>query len=320
MGRESNSVEPSRHFLSAIAWLSLTVLVAIVVIGTARGAGYVVAFDTGSTAKAVAIFAGIGSFALICTQIAPRCVAPVASFFVLMLAGIAAGTLSMVGQMFGFPLIDGQLAAADQWLGVTAADVVGLTVAIPGAPRALAIVYVLSPILILISAFALGIIGRTERAWELCAAFCFCLLVATVVSFLFPAVGAFEHSGLAARYGDQLPGGSGVYHLESFHSLRGSTKVVIDPFRLEGLVTFPSFHTAMALMTAAAWRDDPWLRWPMIAWNTLVVVSTVPIGGHYLVDLIGGAVSWFAIYRYGPAWAEAIMSPAIPPLLEAEPA
>lgn len=57
----------------------------------------------------------------------------------------------------------------------------------------------------------------------------------------------------------------------------------------------------MALMTAAAWRDDPHLRGPMIVWNAGVIVSTIPIGGHYVVDLAGGALTWFLVYRFGPS-------------------
>ena len=254
------------------------------------------------------MLAAIAALAMLCRSISARCAVAVGSFFVLLSAAAATGILSMVGQMFGFPLIDGSLAAADRLLGVTASDVVRMTVAIPGAPRILAVVYVLSVMLVLISGFALGMLGRAERAWELCAAFSFCILVATVVSFLFPAVGAFEYSGIAKAYGSQLPHGSGVYHLPGFYALRGAHQLVINPFNLDGLVTFPSFHTSMALMTAAAWRDDRFLRLPMIGWNVLVILSTIPIGGHYLVDLVGGAAAWFVIFHYGPGWSDALMS------------
>lgn len=300
------------HARSAFLWLSVTVVVAAIVIAAAFAAGLRVAFDTGETTRALLIMSGIGLFAFCCRNVAPRCAVALASFFVLMLAGAAAGTLSMVGQMFGLPLIDRWLAAADEQLGITALDIVRIVVAAPILPKLLAITYVLSPLLILISAFVLSIMGRTQRVWELCAAFSFCLLVATVMSALFPAIGAFAYSGIAAVHGSQLPGGSGVYHLEAFHALRGASEVVINPFKLQGLVTFPSFHTAMALMTTAAWRDTPLIRRPMIAWNALVVVSTIPIGGHYIVDLVGGAATWLAIFRFGPKWIERVALSATP--------
>jgi membrane-associated phospholipid phosphatase len=96
--------------------------------------------------------------------------------------------------------------------------------------------------------------------------------------------------------------------LEVLHAIRNSSRMVINPMELYGLVTFPSFHTAMALMTAAAWRDDRYLRWPMFIWNALVILSTLPIGGHYVVDVIAGALTWFLVFRYGAAWANFIIS------------
>jgi membrane-associated phospholipid phosphatase len=46
----------------------------------------------------------------------------------------------------------------------------------------------------------------------------------------------------------------------------------------------------------------------MFVWNALVIVSTVPVGGHYLIDLIAGALTWFLVFRYGTRWAEALVS------------
>jgi membrane-associated phospholipid phosphatase len=80
--------------------------------------------------------------------------------------------------------------------------------------------------------------------------------------------------------------------LEHLFALREARTFVIDPTQLAGVATFPSFHTALALMTAAAWRDVPTIRAAMFAWQALVIVSTIPIGGHYVVDLIAGAACW----------------------------
>lgn len=31
-----------------------------------------------------------------------------------------------------------------------------------------------------------------------------------------------------------------------------------------------------------------------LAWNTIVIASTLPIGGHYTIDLVGGTLLWLA--------------------------
>ena len=66
---------------------------------------------------------------------------------------------------------------------------------------------------------------------------------------------------------------------------------------LVGYVTFPSFHAAAACLFAwSAWQVR-WLRWPGFALNLLMAISTIPAGGHYLVDVFGGvAVALAAVW------------------------
>jgi membrane-associated phospholipid phosphatase len=63
---------------------------------------------------------------------------------------------------------------------------------------------------------------------------------------------------------------------------------------LDGVISFPSFHATMALITAAMWRKNPLAFLAAGAWSLLVLLGTVPCGGHYLVDLIGGGAIWAA--------------------------
>jgi membrane-associated phospholipid phosphatase len=56
-----------------------------------------------------------------------------------------------------------------------------------------------------------------------------------------------------------------------------------------GLVTFPSFHTMLGLVLIWAVRKTV-LFWPSLFLNGAMVVSTVAIGGHYLIDVVAGIV------------------------------
>jgi membrane-associated phospholipid phosphatase len=292
-----------RQSVSAAFWLCALFAAMAAVIGTAEVSGYHVAFDVIPTLKALGIAAAFGVLALIGMKAAPRPALISAAFLLVWIGGVAGGIVSMVGQMFGQPLIDPWLARADSLLGISSGDVVRTVVAVPFAARALYSIYFASVVVLFLTAVMLAGLRRTERLWEFCGAYSFCLLVSTLCSAVFPAAGAFDHYRLADTFGSQLPYGSGVYHLAALQELRGASSLVINPFGLQGLVTFPSFHTSMALMTAAAWRDDRYLRWPMIAWNAVVIFSTVPIGGHYLIDLIAGGLLWLAAFRYGPVWS-----------------
>ena len=59
---------------------------------------------------------------------------------------------------------------------------------------------------------------------------------------------------------------------------------------LEGLITFPSFHTAIAILFAwAVWRT-PYVWFAGLVTNVLMILSTPLSGSHYVIDLAGGAV------------------------------
>jgi hypothetical protein len=81
---------------------------------------------------------------------------------------------------------------------------------------------------------------------------------------------------------------AGIWHVAHFEALRPGAMRAIDPAAIEGLVTFPSFHTALAMITAWALLRTRWLAAPAAALNALVVASTVPVGGHYFLDVPAG--------------------------------
>lgn len=213
-------------------------------------------------------------------------------------AGSVAGAISLLGLSFRLPMIDDQLAAADRMIGFPAPAFVQWCAARPMVADLLGLAYISSFPLLFLSAIALSAMKCEHRAWELCFMFATCILAAVLCATFFPAVAAFTHYGIPPEIRAGLPVGSGIYHLPALHAFREGAAVVLDPLSLQGVVTFPSFHTALALMTIAAWRGIPSVFWPMLAWNAVVIVSTIPIGGHYGVDLIGGALLWVAVMRF----------------------
>jgi membrane-associated phospholipid phosphatase len=65
---------------------------------------------------------------------------------------------------------------------------------------------------------------------------------------------------------------------------------MVELSNLDGIVTFPSFHAAAAVLLAWAASGIPFLRYPMIALNFLMLISAIPIGGHYAIDVIAGSL------------------------------
>lgn len=84
---------------------------------------------------------------------------------------------------------------------------------------------------------------------------------------------------------------------------------MLKPFLIEhpeGLVTFPSFHTALAVIFAYSMRGIRYIALPVYALNAMLILATLPQGGHYLVDVVAGlavaamsikSVSWIARIR-----------------------
>jgi len=57
-----------------------------------------------------------------------------------------------------------------------------------------------------------------------------------------------------------------------------------------GLVAFPSFHVVWATLLAYSFRHKKFWFYPMALFNVIIILSTIMLGWHYLIDVIGGIV------------------------------
>jgi hypothetical protein len=116
------------------------------------------------------------------------------------------------------------------------------------------------------------------------------LLITIALSGFVPAIGHLPHAA-------QVP---------SVIALRSGTMRTIALSHTQGLITFPSFHTSLALTLLYASRRSPWLL-PLTCMLTVAVLLSVPSeGGHYLTDMIGGvAVAIIAGAIVPRSWAPA---------------
>jgi PAP2 superfamily len=77
---------------------------------------------------------------------------------------------------------------------------------------------------------------------------------------------------------------------EIIAELRSTNPIHMAIANLEGIVSFPSFHTCMALIAAWCCRGR-WYTFTLGVANAAAILIATPIfGGHYLVDLIGGLI------------------------------
>ena len=129
------------------------------------------------------------------------------------------------------------------------------------------------------------------RQWML--AFGLALVATAAISVFTPAVAAFVYLDLTPQVYANIA--STVYtHVPTLEALRAGTLHSIRLDNLEGLITFPSFHTSAALMYIWALRTVPFVRWPAIVLNCALMAATPVDGAHYFIDLVGGAAVAFA--------------------------
>lgn len=198
----------------------------------------------------------------------------------------------------GRPLVDDRLAVCDAALGFHLPAVVAWVQRHPLAGLFLQIAYSsLLPQTLLVIA-VLGLTGRHRELHGFLMPFFLSLVLVLVAFALWPAAGPF------AQYGFE-PSAVQRRYLDHLHGFRNGVYTVISWRAAEGLVTFPSFHTAAALLLAYALR---WNRWSFVCSalvNLAVIVGTLTTGWHYLVDVLGGvalAVTAVALCRAMERW------------------
>lgn len=183
---------------------------------------------------------------------------------------------------FAMPLVDGRLAAFDAACGVNvprirqwAEDYPKLSVLLRFAYDTL--LYQTAAVIGL-----LGLRGDRRRLESFVLAFMLAAVMALVLFTLMPANGPFVNYRFPASADQER-------FLEHFRSLREGSRILVSYRGAEGLITFPSFHVAWALLLTWAFRGH-W-RWfaAFAVLNSLVVVSTMTTGWHYFADVLGGA-------------------------------
>jgi membrane-associated phospholipid phosphatase len=110
-----------------------------------------------------------------------------------------------------------------------------------------------------------------------------------ILQFLFPAAGAYAWFKPAPQLFSNLSGDAGMWHYRVLTMLRSGQPFTYLQSQATGLVTFPSFHTVLAIVTTYAVRGIRVVFPALLVLNTIVIVSTVPEGGHYVIDVVAGA-------------------------------
>jgi PAP2 superfamily len=123
--------------------------------------------------------------------------------------------------------------------------------------------------------FLIGSISRPgdrngEIIWHLCISLA---LTCAIFSFT-PALGHVAHIG--------------TDWMTTLIMLRSGELAAFDFSHVQGIISFPSFHTTLAILLVYAVRHHRWVLAALVPLNMLLVMATLSVGGHYLVDLPAG--------------------------------
>jgi membrane-associated phospholipid phosphatase len=184
---------------------------------------------------------------------------------------------------FALPLCDARLAAFDGWLGVNVASVRQWAEDHAAVQSIMNLAYGALlfelPVIIIMS----GLLGDRRPLETFVLQGIVAALLTAALFLAFPADGPFSFYGYE-------PSPDQAHYLQHFHGLRSGELRKVTLQEAAGLVTFPSFHVAEALLMALAFRHRRGLFAAFGSLNVLVALSTMTTGWHYFADVLAGLV------------------------------
>ena len=271
---------------SRAVWRLIAMMVMVVALSFAALG---LSIDIGSNVSLLAI--GLAYVGLIWFYRRVRCdetiawpLEAVGQLFVVLFLGLL---MTYAATATALPYRDAELNAIDAWFGF---DRHGFRkMSVPGLLDFLDLAYLSIQPQTAIIPFILVMTRQIPRLFRFVLALGAALTMTSFIAIFLPAISASIYIDLAPLREAGIP--EGVYtQFPTLQALRSGAMTSIQLNNLEGLITFPSFHTAIAILFAwAVWRT-PYVWFAGLVTNVLMILSTPLSGSHYVIDLAGGAV------------------------------
>jgi hypothetical protein len=212
------------------------------------------------------------------------------------LATVTMAPLTYVAAATNFPMQDANLLAIDRALGLDWLAFISYVNERPLLATWLNFGYSMIKWPIFLIPVVLAIQHRYCRIQEFTLSFALALVLTTIISAFVPAIGVFQQLGLDPVTFKNLHPQAYLDQLRDLPMVRDGSLRHLDLFLLAGVVTFPSFHAASAILYIWAFWPVWWMRPVAVLANGAMLVSTPVDGGHYFIDVFAGiAVAIIAI-------------------------
>jgi membrane-associated phospholipid phosphatase len=210
----------------------------------------------------------------------------VEAVFVSVVLGVSLACLSYVGAAADLPLRDNDMIWIDRHLGF---DWLAVMSGLDHLPRLLDVLngaYATFTAQLVGAALVLVVAGRMRDLDRFFIVFACASISAEALSVLVPTLGPIWGLADNARF-TNVPT-LGRTTAEIVLALRDKTLGTIDFEAVNGIISFPSMHAAVAIIVPYTLRWNRWIFWPIVALNAVMLASAVPSGNHYLADVIAG--------------------------------
>jgi membrane-associated phospholipid phosphatase len=201
---------------------------------------------------------------------------------------IIMGPLTYVTGVANWPLQDHALLAIDRAMGMDPELIARYVNDHDWLSGLLLRAYGLIKLMLLAVPVALTLTIRWVRLQVFVFAFSIALIITVAISTFVPAIGTWYGLGIAPAQFAALDSSLYTAQLRDILALRDGSLHYLEMFKLTGIVSFPSFHAASAVLYM-------WALWPVrfvgplaAALNVLMIASTPVIGAHYMIDVFGG--------------------------------
>jgi hypothetical protein len=202
--------------------------------------------------------------------------------------------LALVSMASPIPLQDPWLMRSSAAIGFDYRALLEWIAERPPLGKLLELAYLSSGPMTFVAPLILAWTRQDRRLRRFVTLYALLLTLCVSISILLPSEGYALYAPLPPELVQRLPPGAATFYGGVAEAYRSGTLRVLDPSHFDGVVVFPSFHTAMALLTAYALWKTPVLRVAAAALCGAVLLSVVPIGGHYIWDVVA-AVVLFAV-------------------------
>lgn len=211
-------------------------------------------------------------------------------YFILFASALLVSLNSIVFAATNFPYVDTKLIAADYVIfGISWIEIANAAAQWPLLSNLLSVTYsslAWQPFLLL---GILAIVPRGDQGQRFTFAWVLAMSLSLLVFPFAPAVGGYLHHGFVAEAYPHIRVSAAWDFAPVLEGARDGTLRTLGATPVIGMVTFPSFHAAAAVILGWHWRLVPGATF-FVPLNILMLCSTVPVGGHYIVDVMAGCV------------------------------